>query len=274
MNAQPASAVQQRERNEAIYVVTPDKDRFLVYNARDPGSVYHVSWNAHRALCTCPEFQANQGQPDFRCGHIHAVFPRSTNGQPALVHPGNGAHQSTDISPVQMTLKRSVSPDGRIDSLSVEFAGEVYDAPDEEVLAQALRTTTLQTAIVNGFLAQQRGPHVNRSQANEAQPPVPSTNGTEQEARATLTTIDGMQTKAGWRYFINVDVDGKQFKLFGTRDQLASHLRDAGLGHAAGNIAKGVAINMPCRAITCPSKDGRYVNVERLLPVNEDDIPF
>jgi hypothetical protein len=51
-----------------------------------------------------------------------------------------------------MLLKRSVSPDGRIDSLSVEFTAEVDGATPAEVSTRAERLLALQSAIVKGFL--------------------------------------------------------------------------------------------------------------------------
>jgi hypothetical protein len=51
-----------------------------------------------------------------------------------------------------MLLKRSVSPDGRIDSLSIEFTAEVGGATPTEVSARAARLLALQSAIVKGFL--------------------------------------------------------------------------------------------------------------------------
>jgi hypothetical protein len=35
----------------------------------------------------------------------------------------------------------------------------------------------------------------------------------------------------------------------------------------AERIEEGVALRVPCRVITKPSPDGRYVNIERVLPV-------
>jgi len=53
--------------------------------------------------------------------------------------------------PAVMLLKRSVSPDGRIDSLSVEFTAEVDGMVVKEVADRAARLLMLQSAIRQGF---------------------------------------------------------------------------------------------------------------------------
>ena len=51
-----------------------------------------------------------------------------------------------------MLLKRSVSPDGRIDSFSVEFSMPVSDIPDGEIKTKAQNVLQLQIEIVGAFL--------------------------------------------------------------------------------------------------------------------------
>lgn len=273
MNTQSNAASQVSNGNEAIMVVMPEQDKFRVYDARKPNITYEVGGTPDAPYCSCPEFRTNRENGGFRCGHVNAVFPHSGNGHPADSPALIGDHRPTDISPMQMSLKRSVSPDGRIDSLSVEFTGEVYGASDDEVVEQALQTTRLQTAIVNGYLGQRQ-----TASATRARPDDPDTENSAQGEPAMLMLVSGMQTRVGWRYFINVQMGENEYKLFGTRDKLAEQLRNAGLGHATGNIAKGNVLNLPCRAVTRPSDDGKYINVERLLPAGEEDnndvIPF
>src|SRR5207248_151010 len=52
----------------------------------------------------------------------------------------------------QMLIKRSVSPDGRIDSVSVEFSMPVADISNGEIKEKALKTLQLQKEIVGAFL--------------------------------------------------------------------------------------------------------------------------
>src|SRR5439155_2927304 len=52
----------------------------------------------------------------------------------------------------QMQIKRSVSPDGRIDSVSVEFSMPVSDISNGEIKDKALKTLQLQKELVGAFL--------------------------------------------------------------------------------------------------------------------------
>src|SRR5207302_8587322 len=52
----------------------------------------------------------------------------------------------------QMLIKRSISPDGRIDSVSVEFSMPVADISNGEIKEKALKTLQLQKEIVGAFL--------------------------------------------------------------------------------------------------------------------------
>jgi hypothetical protein len=54
--------------------------------------------------------------------------------------------------------------------------------------------------------------------------------------------------------------------LFGTRKQLADHLTAAGYPKLAAEIEEGLQLNLACRVVTKPTKDGRYVDVEKVLP--------
>jgi hypothetical protein len=55
-----------------------------------------------------------------------------------------------------MLLKRSVSPDGRVDSLSVEFSCAVDQVSAGDIKTTAFKTLQLQAEIVDGFLAGNR----------------------------------------------------------------------------------------------------------------------
>jgi hypothetical protein len=163
-----------------------------------------------------------------------------------------------------MTLKRSVSPDRRIDSLSVEFTLPVDGTSPDAAVDQAMNLLQIQEDITGAFRQSQGGN--NGQEGND--PPRGNGNGNGQNgqdgAPARIVAISGMNTRYGWRLFLNVQVDGQQVKLFGNRQQLAQHLEDAGAGDFAGNIRSNVQIGRDCRAIT--RQDGRYLNIEKLLP--------
>jgi hypothetical protein len=148
-----------------------------------------------------------------------------------------------------MLLKRSVSPDGRIDSLSVEFTAEVDGTTPLEVSARAARLLTLQSTIVKGFLNGAKngnGSPAKAEQENEA----------TGAALAEMVSIGGMDSKWGKRLFIAVQANGRNLRLFGNKSQLAEAIKAAGFANLAGRIEEGVALRVPCRIITKPSPDG------------------
>lgn len=83
-----------------------------------------------------------------------------------------------------------------------------------------------------------------------------------------MVNIGGMDGKWGRRLFINLQANGQSLKLFGNKTQLADAIRNAGFPRMAERIEEGVALRAPCRVITKPSPDGKYVNVERVLPLS------
>src|SRR5437870_1290918 len=70
---------------------------------------------------------------------------------------------------VQMLIKRSVSPDGRIDSVSVEFSMPVADISNGEIKDKALKILQLQKEIVDAFLKL----NGEKAPANAAPSPAP-----------------------------------------------------------------------------------------------------
>src|SRR5205814_9671350 len=69
----------------------------------------------------------------------------------------------------QMLIKRSVSPDGRIDSVSVEFSMLVSDISNGEIKDKAPKTLRLQKEIVGVFLKL----NGEKASANAAPTPAP-----------------------------------------------------------------------------------------------------
>jgi hypothetical protein len=157
---------------------------------------------------------------------------------------GNGA---------MMLLKRSVSPDGRIDSLSVEFSCPIGKVTADELKLRAERMLALQGEIAAGFL-----------KTNGKEPK--DGNGAESAVPAQLLAVASMPGKWGPRLFINVLANGQVLKLFGSEKQLAEAVSAAGFASVADHLADGFALNLPCRVVTRPSRDGKYINVERVLP--------
>ncbi len=86
---------------------------------------------------------------------------------------------------------------------------------------------------------------------------------------AQMLDVVGLDGRWGRRLFINVQAEGRRIKLFGTKSQLAEHVRAAGFPEYADHLTEGVTLHVPCRVLTSPSRDGRYLNIDRVLPVRQ-----
>lgn len=279
MTATELARRQERAEHET-FVIARTEDGFRVYAPGDPKRRYTVSEDEDGVHCTCPDFQTHQDDPGWRCKHILAVegqFRTRGNGEtPPDSHereerqaiqeenrePRKRRAATPPTTSAQMILKRSVSPDGRIDALSVEFATPVSGISTMEITSTARKMLGAQAAIITEFLAQAPKPNGQK----------PNGNGTPREdkespaAPARVVGVGGMDGKWGRRLFLTIECDGRNLHLFGNRKQLAEHLTAAGWRFAADDITEGVDLDVPCRVVTKPSPDGRYTNVERLVP--------
>jgi hypothetical protein len=263
----PATALGNgRGSQPAPYVVIPHAQGYTVYAADAPNDAHQVTGNPDNPSCTCPDFRTHPAHLRYRCPHIYAVFRDVGNGSAATATtapamPPTSAGNGLPIGlgeGVGMVLKRSVSPDRRIDSLSVELTIPPEVLADKDIDEVAMAVLNRQDAIVTAFL-DSRGP----AERKPSTQPRQATNG---PSEAVLRDVGGMQTRLGWRYFINVAVGEKMYKLFGTRKQLAEQLMAAGCTFHANNITKGACFNARCLAVLAPSEDGKYTNVESILP--------
>src|SRR6266849_9977418 len=162
--------VSRKERAERdVFVITAAQEGWRVRSARNPSRFYQVSANGTELQCTCPDFQSHAHQdPSWRCKHVLAVqdhqaktgaadpqTERELAEERAAVQ-AEGARQVQRVngepSAAQMLIKRSISPDGRIDSISIEFAFAVFEATASQIRDRALKALKLQTEIVKAFL--------------------------------------------------------------------------------------------------------------------------
>jgi hypothetical protein len=250
------------------WVISRTEEGFRVYNPADPSKSYVVGGGPDEPTFTCPEFQHQEGDLRARCKHIQALLAQlsiESNGANTYDQDERQAIQNENLpeaprknGEAQMLLKRSVSPDGRIDSLSVEFSCPVGEIPAGDIKSLARTTLQLQAEIVQGFLA-------GNGRENGHQQPE-ATNGGNGPLPATMLTIGGINTKWGRRLYIAFQANGNTLKLFGSRKQLADVMVAAGFANLAERIDEGKQLNVACRVVTKPSEDGRYVNVEQVLP--------
>jgi len=82
-----------------------------------------------------------------------------------------------------------------------------------------------------------------------------------------LIDIGKVNGKYGERLSLNVNVNGRSSRLFGSPKQLAEHIQAAGYEIDPSNLEPGLRLNLACLVVTKPSDDGRYLNVEKVLPL-------
>src|SRR5207245_4980859 len=110
-----------------------------VRSARNPSRFYQVSDGPNGPQCTCPDYVEHvQYDPTWRCKHVLAVQDHQAKTgaadpqterelaeeRAAVQAEGSGEVQRPNGEPsaAQMLIKRSISPDGRTDSISIKFA--------------------------------------------------------------------------------------------------------------------------------------------------------
>ena len=163
------------------------------------------------------------------------------------------------IKGLEMHIKRSVSLDGRIDSLSLEVSYPVESDSTNEIKEGAEELIGVLSNIVYEFKQENgKNPEVRKVEQNHG-------NGS---VTAQVLSVGGMPGKwGGRRLFLNFDVNGQTLKLFGNRNELAKYISYAGFPDLSERIGEGTILNLPCRVVTKPSPDGKYVNVERVYPI-------
>jgi hypothetical protein len=259
---------QERAARET-FVIKKTDEGYRVYAPGDPARNYLVAGSVDQPTCTCPDFEHHSQDPDWRCKHILAILNRANgNGREAQQHDPveheerlaireEARRTANNSGPSQMVLKRSVSPDGRIDSLSVELSCPVENRPAPEVARQARRALELQSEIVDGFLGRNGSGNGDREATNDEG---------RHAVEARMLRIGGLDTRYGRRLYINVQVNGNTLKLFGSPKQLADAIESAGFPDRTNRVEEGVKLDLPCRVTTKQSEDGRYVNVDEVFP--------
>jgi hypothetical protein len=187
------------------------------------------------------------------------------NGKSPRRRNGNG---------VVMLLKRSVSPDGRIDSLSVEFTCPVASVTTGGIKELAQVILSLQGEIASGFLkangkGRTNGNHNGHTNGNNGSQPHNGNGSVPNNAvPGQMLAVGSMNSRRGRLLFLNVMVNGQVLKMFGSEKQLAEAVSNAGYPNVAAYIVDGYTLNLPCRVVTKPN--GKYVNVERIYPPQVD----
>jgi hypothetical protein len=252
-------------------VVSRTDDGYRVYAAWQPERQYFVSGNLNNPACTCDAF-AEDAPNGGTCEHYRAVCEQYGEDDPVAREERLAIQSEGQPTPKKkrkatnsnhpsatMTLKRSVSPDGRIDSLSVELSCPVEHISAGEIRTRATDMLKLQSDIASGFLKRNGN---GDAKSNGQRAPANS------DANAVPAKMMSIGAARNGTYFISFQANGERPKLFGTARQLAQAIVGAGYQFAADDVADGTYLNLPCRVTTKLSQDGRYLNVDRVLPKN------
>ncbi len=257
---------------EPLVVMAADQGH-RVYALANPKESFMVRGLPDAPTCTCTESDAQE-----KCRHVLAVekllgrkaspekrqpeVPRdNTATDREEVQEKEGVHASGNGSGYpQMLLKRSVSPDGRIDSLSVEFSMPVEKLSVADIKNLAQRSLSLQSQIVGSFLTPKGN---GKDQPRPDEPAPPQGNGT---TPARITGVRAGNTRWGRSLYVAFEVKGKTLRLFGSRKRLGEVFTAAGFPNQARTFMEGLDLNLPCRVIVKPTPDGRFFNIDRIFP--------
>jgi hypothetical protein len=272
MNQLELSKRKQRAEAEPL-VITKTSEGYRIFSAANPSKFYLVREVDGRISCNCLDFEKHSLDPTWRCKHVLAIDKSEEDEERKAIQAeakGESLPRSVDEFLAEPTphsrllIKRSISPDGRIDSVSLELHLELNGEPPAVIKARATDALRLEAEIASVFVAsRQLEKEMNGNKKPSESANLPQPNGSVLEA--TLRDIGVMPGKWGPRHFINVDVMGRVAKLFGTPKQIAAAIKFAGYYFPPESVAEGVDLNMPCRVTT--KQNGQYLNIERVFPI-------
>lgn len=276
MNRIESAKREDKEKTEQ-FVVAKSDEGYRVFSPMSPATQFVVTDTGDDMTCTCPDFAENGGDQDWCCTHIKAVHAYMNtqqqhrgecsavgaaehNGTPPPKEPTGVKKSNSGGSDASMLIKRSVSPDGHVDSLSVEFSLPVGKLSLDEIKQSAERALKLETEITSTFLKQNGAKQSNRNGSPARVNGSPQASGIS----ARLLNIEAMDTRRGRSLYINVLVNNQVAKLFGDEESLIAALASAGYANWPEQLVEGIELNLPCRAVT--KRNGKYLNIDRLLP--------
>ena len=267
-----------KSRVAETFVIAKTEHGFRVCSPLTPAKQFIVTGIPDNPECTCENFVHPERPPDWQCEHILVVLNQpngtgpmlqnetsrveSVNGNGTAEPPKNGRKRGPNGKNGKgsiMLLKRSVSPDGRIDSLSIEFSSPLGSMSDEEIIVHAGKTIAVQTAIAGGFLTANGSNGNGKSSHQNGETAVPN-----DAVAARMVGVSKINSRFGARPVLNVQVGAEVLKLFGSMKQLAEAVKAAGYDAVAQKLVEGMKFDLPCRVVTKPN--GEYVNVDRVYP--------
>lgn len=252
---------------EDVFVIRRTDAGLRIFAARDPASAYLLTGTREEPACTCSDGRSR------RCEHIAAAemllpagaqLEREEDSEPQHTRDRTEEEAMANGEEAQVVIKRSVSPDGRIDSLSVEIGFPAGNLSTADIRAKAENAMRLQTDIAQSFL----GKAPRRDGGSGARNGNGSGNS-DGSVPAEIVGVGGMPGKWGRRLFLNVRSADRMLRLFGNARQLSECLEALGHGSYEGKLAEGLSLGLACRVVTKPSEDGKWVNIDRILPAEK-----
>lgn len=253
------------------FIIAKGNDGYRVRSPLMPTQQYIVTGVPQDPQCTCADFLHPERPPEWQCPHILAVLDHLNNPQPSPEPspephnggsipeppPANEKKQSNGHGKgAAMLLKRSISPNGRIDSLSLEFSCPLGSMTDAEIQEQVGRMLVIQSTIVDRFLGAK--PARAKNNGNGHVPP--------EAVSARIIGVSSIKGRYGPKRVLNVQVNDKVLNLFGSAEDLAEAMRTAGFNGEPNRLTDGMKFDLPCRVVTKPN--GNYVNIERVYPAD------
>jgi len=288
--SQPTNRLEEKK----TFIIAKGEAGYRVCSPLTPAKQYIVTGIPHDPQCTCEEFMHPDAPPGWVCEHIQAVLKEAPHleaevsgatspapaGNGSSVEPpshngknGNGK-QPRNGKGITMLLKRSVSPDGRIDALSIEFSCPIGSAaPTAGIQGLASVILALQSDIAAHFLKTNgNGGHTTAAGSphgkNGDKPHGSNGNGNgdvpADAVPGTLLGVASMPTKRGVGQYLSIMVGDKVLKLFGTEKQLSATIAAAGYPPLRDRLADGLMLSLPCRVVT--KQSGRFTNIDRVYP--------
>jgi hypothetical protein len=241
---------------ESELVVESGSRGYRVFHSSEPNAEHLVEEIVSRFLCNCEEYES-----EMTCQHVRAVLnylaqEKQNNGGNGRLHMATQA--SADPLPATMTLRRSISPDGRIDSLSIEFSSPVDQTCCSDITNRALNMLKLQSVVSKEFLlTMHAGRQGDRTNGRPSQ--VVTLN-------ARMIRIGEVPAKRDRPLFIEFHLENHGARLFGTAAELAQAMTDAGYVYAPEEIFAGLPIDASCQVLIKPSRNPLYSEILRILP--------
>jgi hypothetical protein len=118
----------ERAENERLIISLNEEGNFKVYSSAYPTKSYTVSGTEEGPRCTCPDFEGHKNDPDWKCNHMLAVINLlNKSNEPAAAQNKEPETMSEEtiaeaIRGLEVNIKRSVSRDGKINSLSITLS--------------------------------------------------------------------------------------------------------------------------------------------------------